>query len=209
MIHWIKKKFVTVMELRDDKRSIAAGVAVGFFWGFTPLVGLKTLLSLLSAWLLRVNKLAAVVSVSLHDIFLPFYLSLYIPASYHLGNWILGYDEQPRFKHLIKQIFFPDIDVSDDWWRSPTAFFQGIHDISVGYFTHLSQNAHYVVPVLLGSVVLAIPFSVVTYFLTVWAIEKTAVRSLSRLEAKLHPPSACTPPLQDEERKRQQQQQQQ
>ncbi len=208
MIHWIKKKFVTVMELRDDKRSIAAGVAIGFFWGFTPLLGLKTLFSLLSAWLLRVNKIAAVVAVSLHDLFIPVYYP-YLVASYHLGNWIIGNDHPPRFRWVIKLLTLPPNDIQDDWWKNPSTFFSFLRDVTEGYWTNLYQNIHYVFPVILGSILLAIPFAIGTYFLTIWAIEKTALRSLSRLEAKLHPPAATLPPLQDDERKRQQQQQQQ
>lgn len=210
MIHWIKKKFVTVMELRDDKRSIAAGVAVGFFWGFTPLIGLKTLLSLFTAWLLRVNKIAAVVAVSLHDLFIPLYYP-YLVASYHLGNWILGNDHPPRFRWVIKLLALPPIDIPDDWWHRPSTFFAFLRDVTEGYWMNLYDNAHYVCPVILGSVLLAMPLAIGAYFLTVWAIEKTALRSLARLDAKLHPTETkpSCPPLQDDDRLRHQQQRQQ
>jgi len=54
--------------IKDTPQSIALGAAIGVFLGFTPLFGLKTLLALLLAALFRVNKIAAVVAVSLHDL---------------------------------------------------------------------------------------------------------------------------------------------
>jgi uncharacterized protein (DUF2062 family) len=57
--------------IKDTPQSIALGAAIGIFLGFTPLFGLKTLLALLLAALFRVNKIAAVVAVSLHDLLFP------------------------------------------------------------------------------------------------------------------------------------------
>jgi uncharacterized protein (DUF2062 family) len=57
--------------IKDTPHAIASGAAIGVFLGFTPLFGLKTLLALLLAALFRVNKIAAVVAVSLHDLLFP------------------------------------------------------------------------------------------------------------------------------------------
>src|SRR5256885_4383783 len=47
--------------------SIALGSAIGIFFGFTPLYPLKTILSIAIAWVLRCNKIAAAIAVTLHD----------------------------------------------------------------------------------------------------------------------------------------------
>ena len=60
-----------LVTLRDTPHAIAGGVAIGVFIGFTPLFGIKTLLSLGAAYLLRCNPIAAVIAVSLHDVVTP------------------------------------------------------------------------------------------------------------------------------------------
>jgi hypothetical protein len=59
------------------------------FVGFTPLFGIKTLLCLALAYLLRCSKLAAVIAVSLHDVITPFWPVL-LKVEYDIGTWILA-----------------------------------------------------------------------------------------------------------------------
>jgi len=70
-IQWLALQWNTLKGLEDSPRAVAVGVAAGIFFGFTPLVGLKTLLAIGVAWLLHGNRLAAAVAVTLHDIVLP------------------------------------------------------------------------------------------------------------------------------------------
>ncbi len=51
--------------------------------------GLKTLLALGAAWLLRCNPIAAVISVSLHDVVTPLWPFL-LRVEYDIGYWILS-----------------------------------------------------------------------------------------------------------------------
>ena len=69
---WLQAHHMTLMTLPDTPHSIALGSAIGMFFGFTPLFGMKTLLTLALAWLLKGNKIAAFISVTLHDLLLPF-----------------------------------------------------------------------------------------------------------------------------------------
>ncbi|MGZ5023286.1 MAG: DUF2062 domain-containing protein, partial [Chthoniobacterales bacterium] len=39
-----------LIQINDTPHSVALGSAIGMFFGFTPLFGLKTLLSILVAW---------------------------------------------------------------------------------------------------------------------------------------------------------------
>jgi uncharacterized protein (DUF2062 family) len=75
---------MTLMAIADTPHSIAFGSAIGIFFGFTPLYPLKTLLSILLAWILRCNKIAAAVAVTLHDV-----LIFAMPAIY-FGEYKLG-----------------------------------------------------------------------------------------------------------------------
>jgi hypothetical protein len=180
-IRWIKKKFTTVMELQDDKRSIAAGVAIGFFWGFTPFVGLKTLLAFFTAWFTRTNKIAAVIAVSLHDLLLPFY-PLYLTLSYHLGLALLRPENPLRVKKLLRLLAAPTTEVPEDWWTSWDHLTGFLSEAIDGYWSNLYHNLHYLYPLLLGTCILAIPFAVGTYYVTLYWIERMARHQAEKLE---------------------------
>lgn len=61
-----------LLNLHDAPHSLAGGVAIGMFMGFTPFFGLKTLLCIGAAYVFRCNPIAAVIAVSLHDVVTPF-----------------------------------------------------------------------------------------------------------------------------------------
>ena len=88
MSTWFRQHCEKLGVIKDTPDSIALGTAIGMLFGFTPLFGLKTLLALLLAFLFRVNKIAAVVAVSLHDLVLPFWPVVY-RLEYDLGYWLL------------------------------------------------------------------------------------------------------------------------
>ena len=85
---WLAAHHLTLMTLPDTPHSIALGAAIGMFFGCTPLLGMKTLLSILVAWICRGNKIAAVISVTLHDLILPFSPAIYL-WEYKMGMWAL------------------------------------------------------------------------------------------------------------------------
>jgi uncharacterized protein (DUF2062 family) len=86
--HWLSGVHLHLMAIEDTPHSIALGLAIGIFFGFTPLVTLKTLLSIAVAWIFGGNKIAAAVSVSLHDLLLPFMPAIYL-WEYKLGFWVM------------------------------------------------------------------------------------------------------------------------
>lgn len=78
-----------LLDLQDAPHALAGGVALGMFIGFTPLFGVKTLLCVALAYLLRCNPVAAVISVSLHDVVTPFWPVL-LEIEYKIGWDFLG-----------------------------------------------------------------------------------------------------------------------
>ena len=76
-----------ILHVDDSASSIAGGVAVGLFMGFTPLLGLHMLLALAAAAMLRVNKAVAVLCVWISNPFT--LLPIYVPA-YMIGRALLG-----------------------------------------------------------------------------------------------------------------------
>lgn len=86
---WFQKHSLKLLAIRDTPEAIAGGIAIGIFFGFTPLFGLKTLSAILFAWLTGSNILAAVIAGTLHDIVLPFMPFIYW-WEYGVGYWVLN-----------------------------------------------------------------------------------------------------------------------
>jgi len=131
------RKLITI---DDSPESIARGMGIGIFLGFTPLYGLKTLLGLSLAVLLRGNKIAAVIGVNLHDVVLPL-VPVVLGMEYELGFWLLS-----RPHHLPASLDL--IHLRPHEWLGWTTFF------NVG------------MPLLLGSLAMGIPFGCAAYFVT-------------------------------------------
>jgi len=85
---WLVAHHMTLMTIADTPHSIALGSAIGIFFGFTPLYPLKTLLSIVPAWVCRCNKVAAAIAVTLHDVMIWAMPAIYV-AEYQLGCWSL------------------------------------------------------------------------------------------------------------------------
>ena len=135
--HSLSKK---LLDLQDAPHALAGGVAIGMFIGFTPLFGVKTLLCLGLAYLLRCNPLAAVISVTLHDVVTPLWPVL-LGLEYEIGSAILKLiNGTPPEAHTLH---FHIQDVMK--W---TTFF------GVG------------LPMLIGSLFLSAPAAVIAYILT-------------------------------------------
>lgn len=140
------------MELRDSPHAIAGGVAIGVFWGFTPLFGLKTLLALGTAWVTRCSKLAATIAVCLHDIVTPFW-PLILRVEYDIGHWLLSHPHE-----MPKKLDSGHIEISDllKW----TTFFD------LGF------------PLLVGSLFIAVPSAVIVYCITYAIVRRRNLRAL-------------------------------
>lgn len=85
---WLHEHSLKLLAIRDTPEAIAGGVAIGIFFGFTPLLGLKTLSAVFFAWLTRSNIIAAVLAGTLHDVILPFMPFIYF-SEYDVGYWLL------------------------------------------------------------------------------------------------------------------------
>lgn len=132
---WLIAHHMTLMAIADTPHSIGLGTAIGIFFGFTPLYSLKTLLSLGTAWVLRCNKIAAVIAVTLHDVGILAMPAIYV-AEYKLGCWTLGRAASNRVQ------------------------FAGVLD----YFSW-QLFSRFVWPACIGSLFLALPTAAAVYFL--------------------------------------------
>jgi uncharacterized protein len=133
---WLAAHHMTLMTIADTPHSIALGSAIGIFFGFTPLWSLKTLLSIAVAWVFRCNKIAAAIAVTLHDIILPLMPAIYY-WQYRVGTVVLHGRTEHRavFQHL-----------------------------GIWHFLKWHTFSTFGVPLLIGSLFLAIPSAIVVYF---------------------------------------------
>lgn len=132
---WLTEHHMTLVTMADTPHSIAVGSAIGFFFGFTPLYSLKTLLSIAVAWICRSNKVAAAIASNLHDIFFLAMPAVYF-FEYKIGCWILRRPPAPKpFHHFV-----------------------------LGDYMHWHFLVRVVWPALIGSLFLGLPSALVTYF---------------------------------------------
>ena len=144
-----------LMEIKDSSRAVSVGVAVGIFFGFTPLVGLKTLLPVGITWLLGGSVVAAVVAVSLHDVLLPV-MPFILRWEYDAGYWLLSHPhELPPSLHLAHP-------------HPPGVWLRWSTFLTVGR------------PLLIGSLFLSAPSSLAAFFLTRFVLERAQRRRLAR-----------------------------
>jgi uncharacterized protein len=87
---WLHEHSLKLLAIRDTPEAIAGGVAIGIYIGFTPLIGLKTALTILFAWLTRSNILAAVIASASHDILWPI-MPVIFAGEYDVGYWLLSH----------------------------------------------------------------------------------------------------------------------
>ncbi len=139
IVSWYRRGRQSLFQIRDTPHAIAGGVAIGIFFGFTPLWGLKTLLAILVAWLFRFSKISAVLAVTFHDILLPL-VPVILRWQYDVGFFIISHPHRlpPRLspKHL---------------------HFDLMSLLTV-------KTLHLLWPILVGSVFLGIPVAIIMYF---------------------------------------------
>ena len=136
LMRWMRAHHMTLMTLPDTPHYIALGSAIGMFFGFSPLFGLKTLLAFLIAWAFKANRTAAVIMVQLHDLLLPVMPAMFF-WQYRLGMWAL-------YHRVPQRAGFRRVALSD--------FMEWTTFLTVGR------------PILVGSLFFAVPAALLVYF---------------------------------------------
>jgi len=148
----LRELWMRFIEQRDRPHAMAGGLSIGFFFGFIPTFGFKTLLAVGVSLFTRCNTIAAIVGVALHDGFFwmwPFLFRL----EFQIGYWILS---NPH-------AFAPKL-VKADFRMSEIMQWDNFIDVGL--------------PLLIGSVVIAIPFSLLMYVVAlVWMLRREKSRS--------------------------------
>lgn len=143
---WLHEHSLKLLAIRDTPEAIAGGVAIGIFFGFVPIVGLKTISAIFFAWLTRSNILAAVIAGTLHDVILPLMPIIY-RWEYDVGYWLLH--DPHEWPTAIAEMRW-----SGHSWRDWRTFFDGQRFIAIGK------------PLLIGSSVCSAPIALLSFFVT-------------------------------------------
>jgi len=96
-VKW-KKRIRSLLTLDSHPGHISMGFAVGVFISFTPLFGLHSILAIVAAFLLRINKVTCLTGSWVNT---PLTVVPVLMASYQLGESILGH--QPE-KIILKDL---------------------------------------------------------------------------------------------------------
>lgn len=125
---------------------LALAFAVGVFFGFSPLLGLHTVLGLAAAFLFRLNKVAVLAGVYANN---PWVIGPFYVGATWLGLQLTGLPEGaslPRFG--LTQIFH------SEFWLG------------------LASQWRLLIPTILGSTILCSLMAALAYPLALWAIRK-------------------------------------
>ena len=131
------RKFHELLDAKDAPHSVAGGTAIGVFFGFIPIFGLKTVSAMGVSLLTRCSVVASVIGVSLHDILIPIW-PLILRFQFQIGFWLLSHPHH----------FAPPLN-RDDFKISELLQWDNFVDIGL--------------PLLVGGIVFAIPFSLLSY----------------------------------------------
>lgn len=137
----IVRQFHVLMQIHDTPNAIAGGVAIGIFFGFTPLFSLKTLFAILLAWIFGCSKISAALAVTFHDVLLPVW-PVILRQEFKIGYWILA---SPH--HMPPRIRRDAL-------------------LNLEHFFHWNTFVHIIWPMLVGSVFIGTPVSVASFFVT-------------------------------------------
>ena len=141
-----KYYYLKFLRLQGDPHSLALGVAIGLFVGITPTIPLHTALILLLAWILRGNILAALIAATVISNPLTWLPQYYF--CWRLGSWLLpGRLSWERIQTLLGLL------------TSDANFTQNL-----ALLGELGLEA--VAVMLVGGVLLAIPFTCAGYLLS-------------------------------------------
>ncbi|MBI4823123.1 MAG: DUF2062 domain-containing protein [Nitrospirae bacterium] len=137
----LRDKLRGLLSIKDSPHKVAMSFAVGVFFGISPLIGLHTILALISAWLFRLNRLATIVGVYITN---PWSIIPIYTFCTWVGALLIGTDR-----------VIPNID-----WSHITLS------------SLVSELKFLLLPFVIGTIVVGVVSSVLSYFIIKKAIEK-------------------------------------
>jgi uncharacterized protein (DUF2062 family) len=148
-----------LISAHDTPKRLALAFTMGVFFSLTPFVGLHTIVALALAFSFGLNRAAVVFGLLLNN---PWTLVPYYTAASYLGGWLIGFPEAPSLAGF---------RLAELWQAS--------------FWSELAGQWRLLIPMALGSTILAILGAALAYPLALYVIRRgRAVLRPSALELK-------------------------
>jgi uncharacterized protein len=109
----VRKWTEALLHVHDTPRRTAAAFAIGVFFGFSPFLGLHTVLALALAFVFNLNRVAVLIGVYSN---LPWLIGPWYGLATAAGAWLLGTKLPENFAHRVAQLFSLSL-FHVDFWR--------------------------------------------------------------------------------------------
>ncbi len=162
----VRKWTEVLLHVHDTPRRTAAAFAVGVFFGFSPFLGLHTVLALSVAFIFGLNRLAVLIGVYSN---LPWIIAAWYALTTAIGAWMLGTRLPPGFVQRVAELFSLSL-FQVEFWR------QMAHDMRPLFW-----------PYFVGSLLGAALLCALSYFLTAGFLEARKHHHLLEVRRKGRP----------------------
>jgi len=109
----IRRWLDVLLHIQDSPERTAAAFALGVFFGFSPFLGFHTLLGIVAAFLLNMNRVAVLMGVYSN---LPWFLAPYYAIATMVGAELTGKRPPPDFRLQLGRLFELSL-LQEDFWR--------------------------------------------------------------------------------------------
>src|SRR5262249_39370780 len=109
----VRRWLESLLHIEDSPERTAAAFALGVFFGFSPFLGLHTILGIVFAFLFNLNRVAVLLGVYSN---LPWIIAPYYFLATTAGTMITRDRIPPGFKERITSLFALSV-LSADFWR--------------------------------------------------------------------------------------------
>jgi len=110
----VRRWLDVLLHIEDTPERTAAAFALGVFFGFSPFLGLHTLLGILFAFLLNFNRVAVLLGVYSN---LPWFIGPYYAVVTMAGAKITGHKPPPAFRAQVGALFELSLFHGEFWHR--------------------------------------------------------------------------------------------
>jgi uncharacterized protein (DUF2062 family) len=150
----LRRRLSAVLHLDDPPWRIALALAVGVFIGCTPLIGVQTILAILVATVMRLNKAATVTGAWLN---LPWFAPFVYAAALEVGTRFVPAAAGPR-QAAVAILTAP------------------LHAVSIDDLAHLLSELS--IALVVGTTLVGLAAAGVTYVLALWLVTRRRRRHL-------------------------------
>jgi hypothetical protein len=110
----IRRWLGALLHIEDSPERTAAAFALGVFFGFSPFLGLHTLLGIIFAFLLNLNRVAVLIGVYAN---LPWFLGPYYAVATMVGARMTGHRIPRGFRSQLRDMFELSLFHQEFWNR--------------------------------------------------------------------------------------------